>query len=455
MAEGEPDSTWLGGSESYDAVVLGTGLKECIISGLLSVSGLKVLHIDRNNYYGAESASLQLNQLWEKFRPGQAVPKELGPNRDYNIDLVPKFMMANGKLVRVLLHTDVVKYLEFKAVDGSFVLNKGKIHKVPASDLEALKSPLMGLFEKRRARTFFMYVQDYKPEDPKTHQGHDLKRISMADLYKAFGLNEDTIEFIGHSLALHRDDNYLSQPALPTVQRIQLYHGSLFRYEGLNSPYLYPRYGLGELPQAFARLSAVYGGIYMLHKPDVEVIYDGSGVATGVKSEGQVAKAKFVVGDPSYFPGKVRLAGKVVRAIAFMSHPIPDTNNAHSVQIILPQKQIGRRSDMYVFCSSYAHNVCANGKWLAFVSTTVETANPEAELAPGLALLGPIDDKFIEVQDIYEPVADGLSDKCFISKGYDATSHFETTVDDVLDMYKRITGKDLDLTAKDTSAVEA
>jgi Rab GDP dissociation inhibitor len=60
-----------------------------------------------------------------------------------------------------------------------------------------------------------------------------------------------------------------------------------------------------------------------------------------------------------------------------------------------------------VFCSSYAHNVCANGKWIAFVSTTVETANPEAELAPGLALLGPIEEKFIEVQDVYEPVADG------------------------------------------------
>ena len=28
--------------ENYDAVVLGTGLTECIISGLLSVDGLKV-----------------------------------------------------------------------------------------------------------------------------------------------------------------------------------------------------------------------------------------------------------------------------------------------------------------------------------------------------------------------------------------------------------------------------
>lgn len=41
------------------------------------------------------------------------------------------------------------------------------------------------------------------------------------------------------------------------------------------------------------------------------------------------------------------------------------------------------------------------------------------------------------------------SDGCYISKGYDATTHFETTVDDVLDMYKRITGKDIDLNSKD------
>ncbi len=49
--------------EDYDAIVLGTGLKECIISGLLSVDGLKVLHMDRNNYYGGQSASLNLNQV--------------------------------------------------------------------------------------------------------------------------------------------------------------------------------------------------------------------------------------------------------------------------------------------------------------------------------------------------------------------------------------------------------
>ena len=60
--------------DSYDAIVLGTGLKECIMSGLLSVSGKKVLHVDRNSYYGGECASLNLEQLYERFYPGQVRP---------------------------------------------------------------------------------------------------------------------------------------------------------------------------------------------------------------------------------------------------------------------------------------------------------------------------------------------------------------------------------------------
>ena len=54
----------------------------------------------------------------------------------------------------------------------------------------------------------------------------------------------------------------------------------------------------------------MYGGTYMLAKPDVEVVWDeATGRAAGVRSEGQVAKAGLVVGDPSYFPKKARPAG--------------------------------------------------------------------------------------------------------------------------------------------------
>jgi len=84
-----------------------------------------------------------------------------------------------------------------------------------------------------------------------------------------------------------------------------------------------------------------------------------------------------------YFPGKVEKAGKVVRAIAVLAHPIPNTDNAASAQIILPQRQTGRKNDIYVFCSSSSHHVCAPNKWLAFVSTIVETTDPERELQAG------------------------------------------------------------------------
>lgn len=64
--------------EEYDVIVCGTGLKECILSGLLSVAGKKVLHVDRNNYYGGESASLNITNIWQKFKGGEAPPASLG-----------------------------------------------------------------------------------------------------------------------------------------------------------------------------------------------------------------------------------------------------------------------------------------------------------------------------------------------------------------------------------------
>lgn len=40
---------------------------------------------------------------------------------------------------------------------------------------------------------------------------------------------------------------------------------------------------------------------------------------------------------------QVRKSSRVVRAMCILSHPIPSTNDSHSVQIILPQKQLNRR----------------------------------------------------------------------------------------------------------------
>jgi Rab GDP dissociation inhibitor len=123
------------------------------------------------------------------FRPKEDVPSKYGENRDWNVDLIPKFVMSNGifmvilgNLVKVLLTTNVSQYLDWKCIDGTFVYQwdkgglfskaKGVIHKVPANDKEALASDLMGLFEKNRCRKFFSYIQEFDRSNPKTLKGN-------------------------------------------------------------------------------------------------------------------------------------------------------------------------------------------------------------------------------------------------------------------------------------------
>jgi Rab GDP dissociation inhibitor len=45
-------------NEECDVIVLGTCLTGCILSGLMSGNGNKVLYLDQNPYDGGESASI-------------------------------------------------------------------------------------------------------------------------------------------------------------------------------------------------------------------------------------------------------------------------------------------------------------------------------------------------------------------------------------------------------------
>ena len=123
--------------------------------------------------------------------------------------------------MKLLIHTGVTRYLEFKCIEGSYVFKGQKVHKVPADEREALSSckptkaiairiylvclALMGLFEKRRFRNLLVWVNEYNEADPKTYK--DIPpNMRMVDAFKKFGLDQDTIDFTGHALALYSDD---------------------------------------------------------------------------------------------------------------------------------------------------------------------------------------------------------------------------------------------------------
>lgn len=116
---------------------------------------------------------------------------------------------------------------------------------------------------------------------------------------------------------------------------------------------------------------------------------------------------------------------------------------------------------------SSAHNVCPKGYYVAIVSTIAENeANHHLELEPGFQRLGKIEETFMGPPiPLYEPIDSGVEDNIYISKSYDATSHFETTTgkfviftsntkasrtrqlilvpDDIRDIYRRAEGHEL------------
>jgi Rab GDP dissociation inhibitor len=107
------------------------------------------------------------------YKTGEEVWKKWARANDWNIDLVPKLLMANGELTNILVSTGVTRCLEFRQIAGSYVQQgsgpRATVAKVPSSASEALSSSLMGIFEKRRAKGFLEWVGSFDVNNTSIH----------------------------------------------------------------------------------------------------------------------------------------------------------------------------------------------------------------------------------------------------------------------------------------------
>jgi len=67
----------------------------------------------------------------------------------------------------------------------------------------------MGLFEKRRCKNFFTFIQKYDPKIGKNYEGMDLSKVPFKKIVEKFELENNTIDFIGHAVALYTNDDFL------------------------------------------------------------------------------------------------------------------------------------------------------------------------------------------------------------------------------------------------------
>jgi Rab GDP dissociation inhibitor len=177
-------------------------------------------------------------------------------------------------------------------------------------------------------------------------------------MFEKFSLEANTIDFIGHAVALYTDEKFLELPAIDVIKKVQLYADSIGRYG--SSPFIYPIYGLGGIPEGFSRISAVNGGTFMLNSDIDEILFENERVV-GVKNAEGVAHCSMVICDPTYaikcgLKDRVKLIEKVIRCICILDHPIPNTENAPSVQIIIPQKQVNRANGTLSSYHRYLHH---------------------------------------------------------------------------------------------------
>lgn len=89
--------------------------------------------------------------------------------------------------------------------------------------MEGMKSNLMSLFEKKRLINVYKYVNGVNFDDKKTWGEFDIKTVPMKDIFEYYGLAENTIDFLGHAVALHYSDSFLFEPAYDTIKKMQLY----------------------------------------------------------------------------------------------------------------------------------------------------------------------------------------------------------------------------------------
>ncbi|GCB66559.1 rab proteins geranylgeranyltransferase component A 1 [Scyliorhinus torazame] len=175
--------------------------------------------------------------------------------RKFNIDLTSKFLYSRGSLVDLLIKSNVSRYAEFKNITRILTFQGGKLEQVPCSRADVFASKQLTMVEKRMLMKFLTFCLEYE-QHPDEYI--DFKDSGFSDYLKTKKLTANLQHFILHSIAMASE----TVPTTEGLKATQHFLQCLGRYG--NTPFLFPLYGVGEIPQCFCRMSAVFGGTYCL-----------------------------------------------------------------------------------------------------------------------------------------------------------------------------------------------
>lgn len=305
--------------ETIDCVIIGTGLTNSIVAAACSRVGKTVLHVDANNYYGREWASFTFQQLIDYIKDQQpnhasleSIPEEmLRQSRMFCIDLCPRLLYSNGKLVELLVKSNVARYHEFKNNIRILSMVEDELHVIPCKRSDVFTSPLLNdLVDKRRLMKFIEMCMKFNPDeihaDPKSELSTN-KDKPISQFLESHGLKLNLREYIINSIAMV-DPNESTLKACEQIKRFMVATERFGR-----SPFLFPLYGCGEFPQSFCRLSAVFGGTYCLKTRIEKIEEESEEFRIKFNDHEQEVKSKFIVAEHS----NIEQIGSILRQNGF------------------------------------------------------------------------------------------------------------------------------------------
>ncbi|XP_056664951.1 rab proteins geranylgeranyltransferase component A 1 isoform X2 [Monodelphis domestica] len=169
--------------------------------------------------------------------------------RRFNIDLTSKLLYSRGLLIDLLIKSNVSRYAEFKSVTRILGYQEGNVLQVPCSRADVFNSKKLSMVEKRMLMKFLTFCLDYEQhhDDYKAYED-----CTFSEYLKTQRLTPNLQHFVLHSIAMVSET---STSTLDGLRETRNFLQCLGRYG--NTPFLFPLYGQGEMPQCFCRCKAI------------------------------------------------------------------------------------------------------------------------------------------------------------------------------------------------------
>ena len=337
---------WPPPKSHYDVMILGTGLKESLLAGLLASHGKAVLQLAfRSQDYGSSSFNLnELVRLGEGVNACMPSESKVGHSDQYCVERAPKMLIASSEQLQLLAASGVWKHMNppgFKRIHRSLMYRvrpdgMPDVHRVLANSEDVLKTRALTPLEKARVVQFFVWVDRYDELDTRTHhtgplskQTLDLRKASAAKLLAHWDLPKSAIAIIVRGMALWevpRKHLKKSGSAIELVRKLKRYKDAYKTFPHMTSPYVYcPGFGDRLAAAAVKVLEGASGCCVVDVDCMDDITLEASSVADTAAARVCISKgdvrvlADAAVASPACLPNRVALRYEIVRLYAVVS----------------------------------------------------------------------------------------------------------------------------------------